>query len=135
MLRAEKTVLVIDDDPAFAEFVAAVIESAGCRAIIATNGMDGLRLAREFAPGLILCDLVMPGVGGDEVLQELRDDPATADLPRVLMSGHGCPDLRVIPADAFIAKPISTHSLRRLVRAFARPDEGIRNPEADSQMA
>ena len=135
VLRAEQTVLVIDDDPAFAEFVAAIVESVGCRAIIATNGMDGLRLAREFAPGLILCDLVMPGVGGDEVLQELRDDPATSDLARVLMSGHGCPDLRVIPADAFIAKPISTHSLRRLVRAFARPIGEVRNSAADRQMA
>ena len=135
MSRAENTVLVIDDDPVFVEFVAAIVEGAGCRAIIATNGMDGLRLAREFSPGLILCDLVMPGVGGDEVLQELRDDSTTMEIPRVLMSGHGCPDLRVIPADAFIAKPINTHSLRRLVRAFARPTEPARNPEANSQMA
>jgi CheY-like chemotaxis protein len=133
--RAEQTVLVIDDDPAFAEFVAAIVESVGCRAIIATNGMDGLRLAREFSPGLILCDLVMPGVGGDEVLQELRDDPATSELVRVLMSGHGCPDLRVIPADAFIAKPVSTHSLRRLVCAFARPAASMRDSTPDRQIA
>lgn len=123
VLPDENSVLIIDDDLVFAEFVATIIEAAGCRAIIATNGMDGLRMAREFSPGLILCDLVMPGVGGDEVLQELKSDSATAEIPRVLMSGHGCPDLRVIPADAFIAKPISTHSLRRLIRAFARPHE------------
>ena len=40
-----------------------------------------------------------------EVLQALQADPAMAKVPRVLMSGHGCPDLRVIPTDAFIAKP------------------------------
>jgi CheY-like chemotaxis protein len=118
---AQHIVLVIDDNADFAFFVASIIDCAECRGIVATSGTDGLRMAREFMPSLILCDLVMPGtLNGVEVLQRLEADPITTDIPRVLMSGHGCPDLTIIPADAFIAKPINTHSLRRLVRAFTR---------------
>jgi len=111
---------VIDDDADFANLVASVIESAGCHSVVATDGLMGLGLAQEISPALILCDFSMPGLSGAEVLQSLQADPAMADVPRVLMSGHGCPDLRAVPADAFIAKPIDTQSLRRLVRAFTR---------------
>jgi CheY-like chemotaxis protein len=120
MADVQNIVLVIDDDAHFAELVASIIEGVDCRAVVATDGISGLRLAREFSPALILCDLMMPGITGAEVLRTLRADPAMADVPRVLMSGYGCPDLRTIPADAFIAKPINTQSLRRLVRAFTR---------------
>ena len=122
MQQVQQTVLVIDDDPDFLQFVSLVIEGAGCPCIVASRGADGLRLAREFSPALILCDLLMPGeVNGMEVMRRLQADPVLSDIPRVLMSGHGCPDLRIIPADAFIAKPINTQSLRRVIRAFTRP--------------
>ncbi len=113
-------VLVIDDDADFVEFVASIIEGAECRAIVAKDGFSGLLLAREVRPTLILCDYSMPGFDGGELLLALQDDPTLAQVPRVLMSGYGCPDLRAIPADAFIAKPINTQSLLRLVRAFTR---------------
>lgn len=118
-------VIVIDDDADFVEFIASIIEGEDCRAVVATDGLSGLILAREVRPALILCDFSMPGFDGGEVLQAMQADPAMADVPRVLMSGHGCPDLRVIPADAFIAKPINTHSLRRLVRAFTRSSQEV----------
>jgi len=114
------TVLVIDDDANFAELLAAIIEAAGCRPIVALDGLFGLTLAREVSPSLILCDFSMPGLDGGDIMRALHENPEMADVPRVLMSGHGCPDLRVIPADAFIAKPIDTHSLQRLLRAFTR---------------
>jgi CheY-like chemotaxis protein len=121
MEQFRPTVLVIDDDADFAQLMALVIEGAGCRAIVALDGTFGLGLASEISPALILCDSNMPGLSGEDVLRQLQDDPALADVPRVLMSGFGCPDLRNIPADAFIAKPINTQSLRRLVRAFTQP--------------
>ena len=120
MEENRRTVLVIDDDPDFGELIALVIEGAGCRAVVAHDGLYGLGLASEISPALILCDYSMPGLNGEDVLRALQADPAMADVPRVLMSGFGCPDLRKIPADAFIAKPIDTQSLRRLVRAFTQ---------------
>jgi len=112
---------VIDDDANFAELLAAIIEETGCRAIVALDGLFGLTLAGEISPSLILCDFSMPGLDGADIMRALHEDPKMAHVPRVLMSGHGCPDLRVIPADAFIAKPINTHSLKRLLRAFTSP--------------
>ena len=112
---------MIDDDAEFAELLAAIIEETGCRAIVALDGLFGLTLAGEINPSLILCDFSMPGLDGADIMRALHENPTMTDVPRVLMSGHGCPDLRVIPADAFIAKPIDTHSLKRLLRAFTRP--------------
>lgn len=120
MAKVPQTILVIDDDPAFAYFVGSLIHRGEYRSVVATAGGEGLRLARTLLPALILCDLSMPGLGGVEVFRMLHDDPVTTHIPRVLMSGHGCPDLRVVPADAFIAKPVDTQALWRLVRAFTR---------------
>ena len=121
MLETAQKVIVIDDDAAFAYFVASIIHCSEYHGVVATDGAEGIRLARTLSPALIFCDLSMPGLGGVEVLRILQNDPITTDVPRILMSGFGCPDLRAIPADAFIAKPIDTQSLRRLVRAFTRP--------------
>ena len=123
MANGRPTVLVIDDDADFAELIAAVIERTGCRAIVALDGLFGLTLATEISPSLILCDFSMPGLDGGDIMRALHEDPGMAHVPRVLMSGNGCPDLRAIPADAFIAKPINTHSLQRLLRAFTRPQD------------
>lgn len=128
MALRQPIVIVIDDDADFVEFVGSIIERENCRAVVATDGLFGLTMARECHAALILCDYSMPGFGGREVMQALQDDPAMADVPRVLMSGYGCPDLRNIPADAFIAKPIDTQSLQRLVRAFTH---SRKSPSAD----
>ena len=84
-----QTVLVIDDDADFGELIALVIEGAGCRAVVAHDGLYGLGLASEISPALILCDYSMPGLTGEDVLCALQADPAMADVPRVLMSGLG----------------------------------------------
>jgi CheY-like chemotaxis protein len=125
-------VLVIDDDPNFVEFVASIIEVENCRCVVATDGLTGYLLARETRADLVLCDYTMPGgFDGGAVMRALRDDPATQNVPRVLMSGYGCPDLKAIPADAFIEKPINTQSVLRLVRAFLSSRlTGAGNPHA-----
>jgi CheY-like chemotaxis protein len=119
--KAAPVILVIDDDAAFAYFIGSIIHGAEFQSVVATAGGEGLRLARTLLPSLVLCDLSMPGLSGVEVFRMLRDDPLTTHIPRVLMSGYGCPDLRAVPADAFIAKPIDTQALKRLVRAFTKP--------------
>jgi len=121
MANAAKTVLVVDDDVSFAYLTASIIDCAEYRAVIATDGTEAVRMAREITPALVLCDLSMPGLGGVEVLRLLQDDPSTANIPRVLMSGYACPSLRGVAADAFIAKPFKPEALRRLVRAFTQP--------------
>jgi len=118
------TVLVVDDDPAFAESMAHMIKAAGYEEVVALNGADGLRSARELIPALVLCDLSMPGLGGVEVLRLLRDDPATTHIPRIMMSGHVFQHLNGIAADDFLAKPIVPSTIHRLLNQFVkRTDE------------
>lgn len=115
MSNTGPTVLVVDDDPAFAEFMAKTVEAAGYTAAVAHNGTDGLRLARNLVPVLVFCDLSMPGLGGVEVLRMLRTDPATAHIARVLVSGHICPHLHGIAAESSLAKPVTSETVRRVL--------------------
>ena len=135
MAEGAQTVLVVDDDAAFAYFIGSLIHCADYHSVVATSGGEGLRLARTMLPALILCDVSMPGLSGVEVFRMLRDDPITTHIPRVLMSGFGCPDLQAIPADAFIAKPVDTQALRRLVRAFTKPRRAEQIPAGRSNFA
>ena len=115
---------MVDDDSAFVEAMAHVIKSAGYEAVVAYNGSDGLRSARDLMPALVFCDLSMPGLGGVEVLRILRDDPATTHIPRVMMSGHVFQHLNGIAAHDFLPKPIVPSAVHRLLDQFVkRTDE------------
>lgn len=74
-------VLVVDDDPKIVEFLTAVLKNEGFDVASATNGEEGLRMALEEFPDLIILDLMMPKVSGFDVIRELRKHPAGRDIP------------------------------------------------------
>jgi len=80
-------VLAIDDDPGVLELLGATLEGEGLSLLGATEGPEGIRLARTKRPDLIILDLMMPGMSGFEVVQRLRTDPATAGIPIFICSG------------------------------------------------
>jgi signal transduction histidine kinase/DNA-binding response OmpR family regulator len=84
--QAGQRVLVIDDDADARELTARALRQEGCTVLEADGGNEGLRLAREERPDLIVLDLLMPGVDGWAVLAVLKDDPGTCDIPVVLQS-------------------------------------------------
>jgi signal transduction histidine kinase/CheY-like chemotaxis protein len=91
-LRERRTVLLIDDDQA-ARYVLRKQFREGWNVIEASSGVEGLRLANLERPSLIFLDLVMPGLSGTAVLQTLRANPATADVPVIIAtSKHLRPD-------------------------------------------
>src|SRR5436189_532378 len=96
-------VLIIDDDPDMTAAVREVLEAAGQSGVVARNAFHGLKLAREVKPSVVLCDMFMPDMAGSDVFRELAADPATAGIPRVMMSGYPNPDRSL--ADGFIPKP------------------------------
>ena len=63
-MHMNRTVLVIDDDPAFRQVMSELLSLCGWRVLEASDGQKGLELAREHLPGVILCDLLMPGCNG-----------------------------------------------------------------------
>jgi CheY-like chemotaxis protein/anti-sigma regulatory factor (Ser/Thr protein kinase) len=77
-------VLVIDDDETSRYLVKGVLAPSQCQVWEADGGVAGLRMAREFKPGMIVLDLSMPDLGGFEVLEQLRQDPETRDIPIVI---------------------------------------------------
>jgi CheY-like chemotaxis protein len=87
--------------------------------IPAMQGRLALDLAREHQPILILLDLHLPDIPGDQVLQRLRDDPATAAIPVVIVSADATPGqtqrLLAAGASAYLSKPFNVSELLRIV--------------------
>jgi Signal transduction histidine kinase len=83
--------------------------------VAAMQGSLGLELAREHSPVLVLLDLHLPDMGGEQVLQRLRDDPATASIPVVIVSADATPGqvrrLLTAGATAYITKPIEVREI------------------------
>jgi CheY-like chemotaxis protein len=83
-----------------------------CRVVGVANGGDGLRLARHLRPLAIVLDLMMPGQDGWEILQNLKADAATADIPVVVCSVLAQESLaQALGADAYLRKPVSREQL------------------------
>ncbi len=79
-------ILIIDDDPAFSQFVGLVLGREGYRVHAAGDSMHGVEMARALLPGLILVDLMMPEMDGWGVIEHLEEDPSTRGIPIVILS-------------------------------------------------
>ena len=80
------SVLVIDDEAAARDLIERLLWKEGFAVTVATNGSDGLRLARELRPDAIALDVMMPQMDGWAVLAELKSDPVTRDIPVVMIT-------------------------------------------------
>lgn len=123
--------LVIDDDEGFREFLRKLLDRAGFQVLLATNGREGIDLARKCIPDLILCDLEMPVLDGYGVLAALRQEPALAPLPVVFLTGQTEPEqLRRgmnLGADDYLTKPVANSDLLVAIRTrLARAREHSR---------
>lgn len=87
-------VLLVEDDQEFAEMYRLKLEADGYEVSIAGDGEEGLRLALSMRPDLVFLDIRMPRLGGLEMLERLRRDPVTAELPVVILSNYGEDELR-----------------------------------------
>ena len=116
-----KKLLVIDDEEYFCRAVKKAIEmKRDFQVLTATRGDEGLRLARTQKPDLILLDIVMPGMMGTQVAEELSQDPATASIPVIFVTAivkkeetgraRGCLGGRM-----FIAKPVVVDELLKKI--------------------
>jgi CheY-like chemotaxis protein len=86
-----KKILVIEDEVFIRENLIELLEIEGYEAIGAENGAVGVKLAKEYQPDLILCDVMMPELDGSGVLDALRQDPLTAAIPFRFITPNGGP--------------------------------------------
>ena len=118
--NAARLLLVVDDDPAIRETLAAILDEEGYTVITATNGQDALdRLRASGAtPCMILLDLMMPVMSGPEFYDEMRNDPALATIPVVVISAAGDARKRVQSMGGeFIAKPVKIETVLSAVES------------------
>ena len=116
-----RLVLVVDDEADIRLLVAARLERAGFEVMTAADGDDAQALLRERRPDLVLLDVRMPRVGGLEVLEAIRADDATRDLPVILLTASVeeqsvARGLRAGATD-YVAKPFSPRELVARVEA------------------
>jgi two-component system cell cycle response regulator DivK len=114
---AGELILVVEDDPKSRRLVRDVLEFAGYRVAEATAGDEGVRLAMELVPALILMDIQLPVLDGIAALGRLRDDPATRAIPVVAVTvmAHERTKIGAAGFDGYQAKPIDVQDFVALV--------------------
>lgn len=111
------TVLIIDDNAGLVDLLARYLTDQACRVITATDGREGLQLAREAGPQAIVVDVMMPGMDGWELLQRLRTHPETAAVPVILCSVINDPELALsLGASLCLSKPVSRETFLAALR-------------------
>ena len=115
------TVLVVEDEEPVQQLVADLLEDEGYHVLVAPDGAQGLALAREAAPDLVITDLMMPVLGGLELCGRLRADARTRGVPIIVMSAAGRATADAAGVKAFLAKPFDLDALLALVVEHAGP--------------
>lgn len=114
-------VLIVDDSPTETHVLKSMLEKHGHQVSVAQNGEDGIRMAKELAPDVILMDIVMPGVNGFQATRKLSKDPATSAIPIVMISTKDQDTDRIWAmrqgAKDYITKPVTEAELLTKIKA------------------
>ena len=124
---AEK-ILIADDEESLVEFIGRALKKHGYRVIAAYDGDNALFLIGEELPDLVILDLMMPLMDGWEVCRRAKSDPATKDIPIIMLTARSSADDAVqgldLGADDYMRKPFSLDELLARVRALLRRKKG-----------
>jgi CheY-like chemotaxis protein len=117
-----RRILVVEDNPLNLKLVRDVLQFAGYDVIEAQSGEEGIRVAHEYPPDLVLMDLQLPGIDGTETLRRLRQGSLGRDVPVVAVTAFAMAEDRerasLAGFDGYIEKPISVRALPEQVAAF-----------------
>ena len=113
-------ILAIDDENDVLLIIRTALESEGYEILTASNGVDGLAIAREEKPDLIILDMMMPEMGGEEVIEELKNDPETDTIRVMILTAISerkkIQEMLDKGADYYIVKPFEFKELIDKVR-------------------
>ena len=128
-------VLVVDDEPDIVALVAYHLAKVGYRVTTASSGHEALALARQERPSLIVLDLMLPGLGGFEVLERLQADEATQGVAVLMLTARREEPDRIrglsLGADDYLTKPFSAQELVLRVGAILRRVAAGQQPDPD----
>jgi len=133
-MEQQKKILLVDDEPSLLAALERTLSRKGYRIITAPNGQNAISLAKRHGPDLIIMDISMPGIGGEEVAAKLGEDPQTRNIPVIFLTGLFSRDQQqqrghMIGGHIFVAKPVETEALLQIIQdrlaasAVATPDQ------------
>ncbi len=129
------TILIVDDEDDIIDLLEYNLEKEGYNTASATNGIEGIELARQIKPDLVILDIMMPGMDGIDVCRRLRQDAYLRHTPILMLTARTEEEIQVrgldVGADIYFSKPISIPILFSQIRALLR---GARRTETKPQM-
>jgi two-component system alkaline phosphatase synthesis response regulator PhoP len=130
-MKEKQRILIIDDNHSLVLATKLVLQKEGFDVLTAYDGLEGLEKARTGKPDLIILDIIMPKMDGYEVCHQLRGDPATAQLPIIILSAKGEVDTKKsapviglkevykaynLGANNFLTKPVTANDILNAVK-------------------
>ena len=119
---SKDVILIVEDDPSFLRAISHIVEKEGYDVTSASNGVKGLRMVREEKPDLLVLDVMLPGIDGFEICNQLRHEHQTAKLPIIMLSAKGQETDKTtgfkVGADEYLTKPVDRTVLLEKITAL-----------------
>jgi len=119
------TILIVEDNEMNWDMLSRRLQRRGYRTVVATDGGEGVRLALELRPDLILMDMSLPVLDGWEATRRVKADAATSDIPIIALTAHAMSGdeekARAAGCDDFDTKPVDLERLLPRIEAFLPP--------------
>ena len=111
-------ILVVDDEAPVADVIRMLVEDLGHRVFTAADGVAALELVEKERPRLVISDIMMPRMAGDELCRRIKGTPGYRSVKVVLMSAAGARRAEETGADAFVHRPFEFETIEELVERF-----------------
>ena len=113
------TILVVDDEEAVTGVIQTILSKDGYQVHLAHDGAEGIKVAGQVKPDLIIMDITMPGMDGYEATERLKQDPSLANVPIIFLTGKSASEdggkAFATGGVSFVLKPFTSQQLRDLV--------------------
>ena len=128
-MERKAKILLVDDDADFVESTKTVLESKPYEVIVAVNGDEAIRKAREESPDLVLLDIIMPVEDGFTAAEQLKKDPQLARIPVLMLTSYSTKGAETsiprsrgyeLEAEDYIDKPVSPRDLLAVVDKYLK---------------
>jgi CheY-like chemotaxis protein len=130
MTEAKKTIVYVDDEQELIDLVGMILRLRGFRVVGALGGCEGLEVIRRVKPDLVLLDLMMPDMSGDQVYRCLKNDNTLKHIPVVITTADAAQKTRtlyeqLLKANGFVPKPFSLRELADTIERalYPQPNE------------
>ena len=115
----QQTILIVDDETSFLDILQIILQRAGYKTVVTTNGKEGLNMVYEHRPNLVVLDDMLPGISGGDICMTLKNDPSVSHIPVILYSAgprvREREFIRQIGANATMSKPFKPKDVVTMV--------------------